>query len=200
MMRRYDKYHFKGQHADERILRIIHRHWFNIALHYAGLFFAAIFLIGGSAALRYWLIVSPTDPLFQGLTFLESTAALFFWFYGFMLWIDYYFDVWIVTNQRIVNIEQKGLFVRDIAELQISRVQDVTSEIRGLIPTLLDFGDVYVQTAGEQRRFVFRQIPNPNQVRDAIIQLSQPSLPQASGNLVRLFGGDQNKPAPDTFA
>ncbi len=200
MMRRYDQYHFKGQHPDERITRIIHRHWFNIALHYFGLFLALILTLGGSAAIRYWLIVNPADPLFQGLTFLESTAALFFWFYAFILWIDYYFDVWIVTNQRIVNIEQKGLFVRDIAELQITRVQDVTSEIRGLIPTLLDYGDVYVQTAGEQRRFVFRQVPRPNQIRDAIIQLSQPHPPHVASNLVRLFGTDEKPAKADTLS
>jgi hypothetical protein len=65
--------------------------------------------------------------------------------YIFITWIDYYFDVWIITNERIINIEQKNLFIRTTSEVTLTRVQDVTATIGGFFPTLLDFGDVLVQ-------------------------------------------------------
>ena len=72
---------------------------------------------------------------------------MFLWLYGFLLWIDYWLDVWIVTDERVINIEQKGLFSRSVSELHFYNVQDVTTSVRGVIPTLLNYGDVEVQTA-----------------------------------------------------
>lgn len=96
---------------------------------------------------------------------------MFLWLGLFISWIDYYLDIWIVTDQRIVNIEQIGLFRREVSELEHGKIQDVTSEVKGIIPTLFKFGDIYVQTAGEKERFVFKQIVDPVRVRNIIMQL-----------------------------
>lgn len=87
-----------------------------------------------------------------------------------MVWIDYFFDVWIITNERIINIEQKGLFVRTVSELKFSRIQDVTSEVSGMIPTILNFGDVKIQTASEEDMFLFRHVPDPYHIKDVIME------------------------------
>ena len=97
-----------------------------------------------------------------------SSGILFF-----ILWIDFYLDAWIVTNERIINISQKGFFNRDISELKLTKIQDVTSEIVGVIPTILGYGNIYVQTAAEVERFTFYQIPNPNEVKNTIVQLQE---------------------------
>jgi uncharacterized membrane protein YdbT with pleckstrin-like domain len=75
-----------------------------------------------------------------------------------------------------VNIEQKGLFVRHISELNFSRIQDVTAEVEGILPTVLNYGDVLVQTAGEESRFIFRQVADPYQVKDMVMKLSKGAL------------------------
>ena len=103
----------------------------------------------------------------------ESLATLFIWNFFFILWLDYYLDAWIVTTERIINIEQRGFFSRDISELKLTKIQDVTSEIIGVIPTLLNYGNIYVQTAGETERFTFYQIPNPNYVKNIIVELQE---------------------------
>jgi uncharacterized membrane protein YdbT with pleckstrin-like domain len=105
--------------------------------------------------------------------FIQNTLFLFLWLFGFLVWIDYYFDVWIITNERIVNIEQKGLFNRHISELRFSRVQDVTASVDGLVPTMLNFGDVYVQTASEEDHFIFRQVGDPFAVKDEVMRLAR---------------------------
>ncbi len=111
--------------------------------------------------------------MFSNLTiilFLQNTFLLLIWMYAFLVWIDYYFDVWIITNERIINIEQKGLFVRSVSELKFSRIQDVTSEVHGMIPTILNFGDVKIQTASDEDFFLFRQVPDPYHVKDVVME------------------------------
>ena len=140
-------------------------------------------LIGVSFLLIASLLVLPVlfPEMFDAknarfFLFVENTFFIFLWIFSFLLWIDYYFDVWIITNERIVNIEQKGLFVRHISELNFSRVQDVTATVEGLLPTVLNYGDVLVQTAGEEKRFMFRQVADPYQVKDIVMKLSKSAL------------------------
>lgn len=171
----FSRYHFQGQHENEEVLRIIHRHWFNISLHYiAGIILTGIVFIAFIVvpAVFPTILTAIHPSLFY---FVFNTFVLLMWIYAFLIWIDYYFDVWVITNERIVNIEQKGLFDREVSELKFSRVQDVTSVVDGFFPTILNFGDVFVQTAAEQERFIFRQIPDPYAIKDMVMQLSQSS-------------------------
>ena len=174
----FSRYHFQGQRENEEVLRIIHRHWFSIAMQYSAIGFAAILLVIIFSVLPKIAPLSPDElpPVF--LAFLLNTFLLFLWLYVFLIWIDYYFDIWIITSERIVNIEQKSLFSREVSELQFARIQDVTSIVDGFIPTMLNFGDVYVQTAAEETRFVFRQIPDPYTIKDMVMQLSRSSTPE----------------------
>ncbi len=175
-MSTFSRYHFQGQRENEELLRIIHRHWFNIFLQYVGVGCTALILIIIFSVLPQIATTDALPPAF--LAFLLNTFLLFLWLYSFLIWVDYYFDVWIITSERIVNIEQKGLFNREVSELQFSRIQDVTSVVDGFIPTILNFGDVYVQTAAEEERFVFRQIPDPYTIKDMVMQLSRSSTPE----------------------
>lgn len=84
---------------------------------------------------------------------------------------DYWLDVWIVTNERIINSEQHGLFNRVVSEVHLNQIQDITSEQRGLIGTFLTFGNVYAQTAAERERFTFKNIDNPDTVKIHIGEL-----------------------------
>jgi hypothetical protein len=84
-------------------------------------------------------------------------------------------DVWIITNERIIDIQQKGFFSRVISEQRHYRIQDVTSEVNGIIATVLKYGNVYVQTAGSKQRFFFHEVPNPEEVRNTIIRLAERS-------------------------
>lgn len=116
-----------------------------------------------------------------------SFYYLFVWLFFFFSFIDYYLDVWIITNERVIDIQQKGFFSRVISEQRLYRIQDVTSEIHGAIATIFRYGDVHVQTAGTQQRFYFHEVPNPDAVRNEIIALSERSkkrrgVEQVAGN------------------
>ncbi len=100
-----------------------------------------------------------------------SAYYLFIWLFFFFSFLDYYLDFWIITNERIIDVSQYGFFSRTIAEQRLFRVQDVTSEVHGFLPTIFRYGNVYVQTAGSKQRFLFHEIPHPERVRDKIIKL-----------------------------
>jgi uncharacterized membrane protein YdbT with pleckstrin-like domain len=90
--------------------------------------------------------------------------------YGF--WIDYYLDTFLVTNKRVVDIEHEGLFSRTVAEQPIDRIQDVTSEMRGIVAHVFRYGNIYIQTAGTQERFIFENVYNPEHVVKTILSLT----------------------------
>ena len=70
---------------------------------------------------------------------------------------------------RILDIEQKGLFNREISECYLSNIQDITVVIDGVVPTFLNFGYLRIRTAAEKREFIFQQIPDPNKVKNVIL-------------------------------
>ena len=96
---------------------------------------------------------------------------LYLWLFILHTFVDYYLDVWIVTNHRVLNIEHEGLFHRITSEQQLYRIQDITAETKGFFSTILDYGTVYIQTAGEQARFLFEQVRNPQACANKIIVL-----------------------------
>ncbi len=152
------------------------KHWFILVGESLGLFIMAVFpfviwemLSGGQFDALFQDGFSFTNVSPALLTFLGSTWVLIIWAKLFAAWTDYYLDIWIVTNNRIVNIDQKGLFRREVSTVSFDRVQDVTFEINGIIGTVLGFGDVYVQTAGETREFVIEGVENPEHVKKRIL-------------------------------
>ncbi|MDD2807285.1 MAG: PH domain-containing protein [Patescibacteria group bacterium] len=172
------KFFLPHKKDNETIILLLRRHPFTIFLK-----------------IIFWLMVALLPPVFYGFLvngdilgdFFTSTIIwpiillalsiyyLFVWVLIFYSYVDYYLDVWIITTHRIVNIEQAGLFDRVISEQELYRVQDITSEVKGIFPTLINYGTVYIQTAAEQERFTFKQVPNPNEVARKITKLVEDS-------------------------
>ena len=82
----------------------------------------------------------------------------------------YFLNAWILTNKRIVDIKQRRFFSREVSSLFLTRVQDVTTEVVGVVPSLLAIGNIKVQTAAEDVEFVMNGIPRPEVMRDVILR------------------------------
>lgn len=168
---------FPGQHSGERILLLLRRHWFVLAASSALFILFLLLPLLVRLLVPIGVLAAMSGTVWDGVSTLAlSGYYLFLWLFFFTVFTDYYLDVWILTNERIINIEQVGLFHRVISEQRLLRVQDVTSDIRGIFPTFLNYGNVFVQTAGERERFVFLQVPDPNAVKKAILQASEAAL------------------------
>ena len=98
------------------------------------------------------------------------------WTATFIAFSNYYLDVFIVTDERILHIDQHGPFSRTVAELRLERIQDVVIEQHGLLPTLLHFGTIRVQTAGEAPSFSFHAVPHPSVVKETVMKAQRAVL------------------------
>lgn len=164
--------HLPNQRPDEHVILFLRRHWFALLAIVA----AFTLLVGTPLAVGWyffdtvegWLAHPMIGPL---LVILGSIYFLSIWLFAFLEFTDYYLDTWIITNERIINIEQEGLFNRTASELDLAAVQDTTAEIRGILQTLFTYGQVYVQTAGEKGRFHFKNIDNPERVKELVTRL-----------------------------
>ncbi len=99
-----------------------------------------------------------------------STWLLVTWTSAWGSFTRYFLNAWVLTNKRIVNIKQRGFFNREVSSLFLSRVQDVTTGVTGVLPSLLGIGDITVQTAGTEDEFHMKGIPRPEQMRDIILR------------------------------
>lgn len=164
--------HLPNQRPDEHVILFLRRQWFALLAIVA----AFVLLVGVPLSAGWyfldvvegWLAHPVIGPL---LVILGSIYFLSIWLFAFLEFTDYYLDTWIITNERIINIEQEGLFNRTASELDLAAVQDTTAEIRGILQTLFTYGQVYVQTAGEKGRFHFKNIDNPEHVKELVTRL-----------------------------
>jgi PH (Pleckstrin Homology) domain-containing protein len=180
----YIENHIPNRQKGEKLIMFLRRHWLIIIIHWSLYVLLALIPVVLYFFFTYQyseiLTNTYTYPFLLGLGSLYYLFILLFFYNAF---IDYYLDVWIVTNKRIINIEQKGLFNRIIAEHELDKIQDVTSEQKGILATFLSFGDVMIQTAGEAQFFIFKQVDNPFEVAKTInhllkdIQAHKPHAP-----------------------
>lgn len=96
-------------------------------------------------------------------------SVLLFFYTNF---VTFHLDLWIITNDRLLDMEQKSLFSRTISELDLYQVQDATSEVNGFLQTIFGYGTVSIQTAGAVDRFTFRNVSHPNKLRELILDLA----------------------------
>jgi len=89
---------------------------------------------------------------------------------GFLSW---YYNVYFVTNQRIIDVDFFNLIDKRVSDAEITRIQDVSYSTNGFIGTMLDFGDVFTQTAAEVSEFKFELVPNPDKVTKIIDDLME---------------------------
>ncbi len=91
----------------------------------------------------------------------------------FHKFLDWYFNVYIVTDERMVDIDFYGLGYRDLTVAKLKNIEDINFTQAGGMAAMFNYGDVYVQTAGEKREFDFVRVPEPGKVVDIIYQLLQ---------------------------
>jgi uncharacterized membrane protein YdbT with pleckstrin-like domain len=109
--------------------------------------------------------------------------VLIFWTSFFFAWTKEYFDVWYVTNKHIIAINQKEIFNRDEAFMELARIQDVFFERNGFLSNILGYGQLKVQSAGTEQEFIIENIANVEAVAHAIMAIRdkvQGKQPQAA--------------------
>lgn len=171
--------------GEERVM-IVRRHWFLLVKRTVFVIVLALVPLIFFLLTQEALLPTLEERSTAGVLFFMGTSLYYLYLFLFFLhaWVDYDLDVWIVSTRRIVNIEQHGLFSRVVSELFLDKIQDVTTEVRGVVATAMHFGDVHIQTAGENPRFLFDDVPNPSVIAQKIMELHRTYLTQVSQGTV----------------
>jgi len=165
--------HLIKQKPYEKVIMTLHRHY---TAFLPKVFLLLLLLI--VPIVTYFLINGLFPSILQttytrtALVLLGSAYYLYIillFFYQFML---FYLDMWVLTNDRLIDLEQKGLFHRVISEVDLFQIQDSTSEIKGFFASAFNFGDIYIQTAGKISRFIIFHAYDPDNVRQLILNLA----------------------------
>ena len=154
-------------HKNEIIQFIIRKHWL-VFLGEAVLTFIAAILpvvvyvvlmrVAGESPILIEVIDQVPEAL---LSFVFSIWLLLAWIRLFTVWTALYLDSWRITNERIIDINQRGFFSRKVSSIKFDRIQDITVEVTGFVETILDIGEIQAQTAGGHIPFSLKSASRP---------------------------------------
>jgi membrane protein YdbS with pleckstrin-like domain len=158
---------FETQEREEEIILLLRKHWLT---NVPWILLGGI-LIFAPLVLRWLPILAflPTRYQLIGVIiwYLLTTIIIF---ERFLTW---YFNVYIITDERVIDIDFHNLIYKEVADAKVDKIQDVTYRVGGAIRTLFHFGDVFIQTAGTEPNFDFLAIPKPEQVVRILNQLRE---------------------------
>ncbi len=93
--------------------------------------------------------------------------------YAIESFLDWYFNVYFVTTNRVVDVDFYNLINKRVSDAEIEKIQDVSYSTGGVLRTMLNYGDVLIQTAAEVSEFEFAAVPNPEKVVKILDDLRQ---------------------------
>lgn len=160
---------FPSQQPNEKIYVAAREHWFRLFIK-----FFIIFLLALVPLPIKFLVVNPLDVSASTNTILSLITQVYYiglLVSTFLVWVLYYLNLHIVSEMRIVDIDQRGLLKHVVSELNLETIEDVSSDTTGLFGNFLNYGTVYVQTAGAVERFHFENIADPAKVANIILTL-----------------------------
>ena len=128
---------FDGQREGEEVQFVFRRHFLTAK---SGVIFLILMIMIGVGLTLLW----PNNMMiFETFLALILVGVLGF-LYSYMLW---YFSVYIVTNQRIRQISQRGLFKKSVVDLGLDKIQSISYGVSGIRAGLMGYGTIVIQTA-----------------------------------------------------
>ncbi|WKZ25376.1 MAG: PH domain-containing protein [bacterium] len=150
--------HFETQDNEEKIVLLLRKHiitnlgWIVTSI----ILFLTPFFVSGL-------------PLFDNIPDNFMFIFILIWYlisiaYTLESFLTWFFNVYIVTDERVIDIDFYNLIYKEVSDANIDKIQDVTYKMGGAIRTVFNYGDVLIQTASEVPNFEFEAVPKPDKV------------------------------------
>ena len=179
---------FEFQNKGEVIMLLMRRHPVtNLGWAMASLILLFIPFFWG----EFPLLTAVSEKVRFGITVLWYTGLLLYAFQNLLLW---FYNVYIVTDERVVDVDFFGLLYKNVNMAQLKNVEDVSYSQIGIMSSIFNYGKVVVQTASEQlsddvgqesAAFTFNAVLNPDRVMRVISQLMEQEEQEAYEGRVR---------------
>lgn len=162
----HPKVAFEGQSEQEKIILLLRAH----PLTQVPWILNSIFLFFIVIVLNFFLpiFLSPQQIIFFNV-FMLVVILSYIWF-NFLSW---YFNVGLITNQRIVDIDFNSILYKEVTATRLDKIEDVTSKSGGYFKSLFNYGNVFIQTAGTEVNIEFMNVPFPSRVVEVINRIMQ---------------------------
>ena len=158
----------------EHIVWQTRKHWLIFVMGLLPYAILAIIPFALSGLLEFAPPLAPYASWFEYSTPIARAALgvwlLIIWMGAWAAFTRYYLSEWVLTNERLVDVDQRAFFSRNVASLLLPRVEDVTTDVHGVLFSLLGAGNIQVQSAGATAEFQMRGIPEPEKMRDLILK------------------------------
>ncbi len=160
-----ERVNFETREAEEKVVLFLRQHFIvNVPWIFIGfvmLFVPAI--ISMTSILE--LVPMNFKFIFTLIWYLVTSA------YILENFLNWFFNVYIITDERIVDVDFNNLIYKEVHDAHIDRIQDVTYNMGGVIRTIFNYGDVLIQTASEVPNFDFLAVPQPDKVAKVLQEL-----------------------------
>ncbi|MCL5003919.1 MAG: hypothetical protein M1352_01455 [Patescibacteria group bacterium] len=162
---------FKDQEAGENVLLLLRRH------QVTNIWWIFVTLVLAVFPLFFWLGNAPSQlagmPFFSPGHLFLLTLVWYLFTLGFALinFLDWFFNVDLITDKRLVDMDYENLLYFRASETNYSKLEDVTYKVSGIFQSIFNFGNVEFQTAGTEENFDLEEVPNPEGVHDLITDL-----------------------------
>jgi len=160
-----DDVDFETREDAERIILLLRQHPIVNLKWILG----TILLLSGPSIINAFGIFSllPTGfPLVISMSWYLITSA-----YAIEGFLNWYFNVYFVTTQRIIDVDFLNLIDKRISDAEIDKIQDVSYSTGGVAQTMFNYGDVIIQTAAKIPEFHFDSVPTPERVTKVLDDL-----------------------------
>ncbi len=157
---------FNGQESEEHIILLVRQHLAVLIPQYL------VIIILLLAPILFFFIFRGMPEIGFGLMFGSGficwLVALSFAVDTFFKW---YFTVNIITDQRVIDVDFDNVLYHKFSEATLEKIEDVSHAPAGLLSSIFDYGDVFLQTAGTEPEFKFKGVPRPRDVQDTLLDL-----------------------------
>lgn len=170
---------FETMDTEEKVVLFLRKHWITNVPWILLFFVMLVVPVLVSNLSLFNSVPSNYMFIFILIWYLITTAYLL---ESFLTW---FFNVYIVTDERIVDIDFYNLIYKEVSDANIDKIQDVTYKMGGVIRTLLNYGDVMIQTASEVPNFEFLAVPKPDKIAKVLQDLRMEEQQEAIEGRVR---------------
>ncbi len=170
---------FDNQYEGEEIILILRRH----PITNLSWVIAILIMFFAPLTLKFFPLFESFPPRYQFVfTLFWYLITLAFFLESFLSW---YFNVYIVTDERILDFDFHSLIYKEISDAEIEAIQDVTIRQGGLLATFFNYGTIFIQTAAEKPQFEFESVPHPDKIAKVLQQLRLEEKQEAIEGRVR---------------
>lgn len=127
---------FEGQRANEEVVLVFRRH---ILTTIRGFLVAVLLIAGGAVP----MILKQDDPQLFWLWIGCFALGVLGYLYSLMLW---HFSYYLVTNERLRQVRQKGLFKKTVVDLELDNIQSISYGVPGMFGSMFNYGTILIQT------------------------------------------------------